>query len=343
VTRPAILAVDAGGSKADAALLAASGRVLGVGRWLRAVDLGIEFESEVVEPVARAVDLACADAGLDPEGTPLADRGVFCLAGLDMPSDDRRILRQLGERGWAEDNRVFNDSFAVLRAGTDRTWGVAVVCGYGTNCAGVAPDGRTYRLPSFGELSGDWGGGSDLGMAAQYHAIRASDGRGPKTMLTRMVPEHFGLRRPRQLAEAMYSGRLDEDRLAELTPAIFRASREGDEVARSIVGRQAAEIATMACAAIRKLRMTHLDVPVVLGGGVFDNDFPPFFEQIDREIHACAEAATTHVLSKTPPVVGAALLGLDDRGIAPASVKRLRANLTHERLGAHTRRAPGEE
>ena len=75
---------------------------------------------------------------------------------------------------------VRNDTFAVLRAGTERTWGVAVVCGYGTNCSGVAPNGRTFRFPAFGDLSGDWGGGHDIGAAALWHAVRAEDGRGER-------------------------------------------------------------------------------------------------------------------------------------------------------------------
>jgi len=73
---------------------------------------------------------------------PLADVAVFCVAGADLPADDRRILRGVRVRGWATDNVVRNDTFAVMRAGADRGWGVAVVCGAGINCVGVAPDDR---------------------------------------------------------------------------------------------------------------------------------------------------------------------------------------------------------
>ena len=66
-------------------------------------------------------------------------------------------------RGLTEHDVVRNDTFAVLRAGTERPWGVAVVCGYGTNCSGIGPDGRSFRFPAFGEISGDWGGGQDIG------------------------------------------------------------------------------------------------------------------------------------------------------------------------------------
>lgn len=219
-----------------------------------------------------------------------------------------------------------NDTFAVLRAGTDRTWGVGVVCGFGTNCAAVAPDGRTFRLPSLGWIAGDWGGGSDIGEAAMWYALRSEDGRGESTMLASTVPAHFGLRRPRQLMEAMYFGRLEEGRVAELPPLVFRAAADGDTVARSIVDRQADEVVAMAGAAIRKLRMAKLDVHVVLGGGIFRNVFPPFFTRIEDGVRRIAPAATLTVLT-APPVIGAVLLGLDRSGASRRVKERVHQTL----------------
>src|SRR6478735_7838014 len=103
-------------------------------------------------------------------------------------------------RGWAARLRVGNDTFAVLRAGTESGWGVAITCGAGINCVGVGPDGRHVRFPALGEISGDWGGGYDVGLAGISAAARSEDGRGPATALERLVPEHFGLPAPSELA-----------------------------------------------------------------------------------------------------------------------------------------------
>ena len=97
--------------------------------------------------IVRAAETACADAGMDPDRLPMADLGVYCLAGADLPQDDRKIGRWLKRRGITAQDMVRNDTFAVLRAGTDRRWGVGVVCGYGTNCSAVAPDGRSHPVP----------------------------------------------------------------------------------------------------------------------------------------------------------------------------------------------------
>ncbi len=273
----------------------------------------------------------CTDAGLDPLALPIAPLGFYCLAGADLPADDRRIGRWLSKQGWTAEDVLRNDTFAVFRAGTERTWGVGVVCGYGTNCAGVAPDGRTFRFPAVGGISGDWGGGMDIGAMALWYAIRAQDGRGESTSLAELVPSHFGLARPRQVTEAMHFGKIDRDRLVELPPIVFHAASTGDAVARSILDRQADEVVAMAGTAIRKLGMTRLDVHVVLGGGIFHNEFPPFFERIEQGLLDVAPDVLVMVLN-APPVAGAALLGLDRLGASDEAKATLRAGLTGGRL-----------
>jgi N-acetylglucosamine kinase-like BadF-type ATPase len=346
VTRAAVLAVDAGGSKTDVVLANRRGEVLGLAR---------ARPSEATRPrrpvpseghldaIGVAVSSAAREAGIDPDVLPVAEVGVFSLAGFDFPQDGRRLERWLRSNGWARDEILENDTYAVLRAGTDRTWGIAVVCGQGTNCTGVAPDGRTYRLPAIGTLSGDWGGGGDIGSAALWNAVRARDGRGPDTALATLVPRHFGLLRPRQVTEAIYFDRLEQSRLNELVPVVFSAAEADDPVARSIVDRQADEVITMASAAIRKLRVRAVDVDIVLGGGIFRNHFPAFYRRIEDGIHSLAPAARVVVLS-APPVAGAALAALDRVNAGPTAKERLRTALTRSRLAAHTRgRRPRKE
>jgi N-acetylglucosamine kinase-like BadF-type ATPase len=335
--RPALLAVDGGGSKVDAVLVGRDGSVEAALRFRNTDHDGTSSDAYL-----DGVELAVAALGtLASRGgrLPLAGLGMYCLAGADLPSDDRRIARWLAARGWTRTDVLRNDTFAVLRAGTDRTWGVAVVCGYGTNCSGVAPDGRTFRFPAVGDVSGDWGGGHDIGSAALWYALRAQDGRGERTALSTIVPAHFGFRRPRQVMEAMYFERIPGDRVVELPPLVFRAAAHGDAVARSIVDRQADEVVAMAGTAIRRLRMTSLDVDVVLGGGIFRNEDPAFQARIEEGLRAVAPRVRIRRLT-APPVLGAALLGLDHLGASRPAKARLRATLTHafmERRGSRSK------
>jgi N-acetylglucosamine kinase-like BadF-type ATPase len=117
---------------------------------------------------------------------------------------------------------------------------------------------------------------------------------------------------------------------------VFRVAAEGDAVARSLVERQADEVAMMAGAAIKKLRMSRLDVDVVLGGGIFRNGYRPFFERIEDGVRSIAPAANVSVLT-VPPVVGAALLGLDRLDAPSRTKERVRRALTHDALVAGRR------
>jgi N-acetylglucosamine kinase-like BadF-type ATPase len=187
------------------------------------------------------------------------------------------------------------------------------------------------RFPALGELSGDWGGGRDLGMAAVGAALRGEDGRGPATSLQRLVPGHFGLGSALAVVEAIHLGRIDRDRVLELPPLLFAAAADGDAVAAGIVARQAEEVVTMAGTAVHRLGLAGRDVDVVLGGGVFRCDDPAFLERIRAGIAAVAPAAQVRQAT-APPVVGAALLGLDRLGVGAPAAARLRAALTHDRL-----------
>jgi N-acetylglucosamine kinase-like BadF-type ATPase len=326
-----VLAVDGGASKIDVALVARSGKVLAAARQGARANFNFGHEPPLVA-LDEAIRKACIRAGLDPDARPVAPTGMFCLAGADLPLDDRRISRQVESLKSVRKVLLRNDTFAVLRAGTQRGWGVAVVCGSGLNCAGVGPDGRIVRFPSLGELSGDKAhGGGWLGRAALGAAIRARDGRGPRTLLEQTVPEHFHMRRPAAVMEAIYTGALDDRRLLELPPLVFRAAARGDGVSRELIRMLADEVVATASAAIKRLHLTRRTFDVVLGGGVFAGGDGVMMSRVRDGIIALAPEAKLHRLD-APPVVGAALLGLDAVRAGTVARDRLRKELTESRL-----------
>jgi N-acetylglucosamine kinase-like BadF-type ATPase len=232
-----------------------------------------------------------------------------CLAGVDLPEEEAELAAAITAEGWSDTAAVANDTFAVLRAGLPpgQTWGVAVTCGAGINCVGVAPDGRVARYLSFGETSGDWGGGLDLGAAALWHAMRAEDGRGAPTALLGAVTGFFGLPTASEVAIAVRAGTFGRDELRRLTPVLFAAAQSGDLVAVDVVQRQAQEICLMALTAVRRLGLD--TAPVVLGGGVLEARDPLLSTEVDRLL--AAAGCGPGLVVDAPPVTGAALLGLD--------------------------------
>jgi N-acetylglucosamine kinase-like BadF-type ATPase len=326
----AVLAVDVGNSKTDLALVATDGSVLGVARGASSSHQAVGLERGIRNLVALARE-AGARAGL-PAGPPFAPVNALCMAGVDTPRDERRLTRALRTAGFGGRLILRNDMFAILRAGASAGWGVAVVAGAGINGAGIGPTGKIVRFTGLGDISGDWEG---VGRAALAAAVRGRDGRGPRTVLERLVPEHFGLRRPDDVTLALYRNRFGDARLRELPPLVFGAAAAGDEVAGGIVDRLADEIAAFAIAAIRRTSTVRRDVEVVLGGGLARSGDRRLLERVGSLIHAVSPRARLVVLDR-PPVVGAALLGLDHLATgstaAPDVVARLRSQLTDARL-----------
>jgi N-acetylglucosamine kinase-like BadF-type ATPase len=323
-----VLAVDGGNSKTDIALVAADGRLLGAVRGPttshQAVGLeaGIDRLVGLVEGVAR-------QAGLDPSARPISTVGVHAIAGADFIADVRMLERALAGAELSERDVVANDCIGALWAGASEGWGIALICGQGINGAAIAPNGRTARFDGVGDISGDWGGGTSVGMAGLAAAVRARDGRGPRTSLERLVPAHFGLGRPSAVTRAFYDDRIADASVGELSPVVFGAAGEGDPVARSIVDRLADELATMAVALARRTAMTRRPVEVVLAGGVFSTTDKPFFARIESGIRAVVRDASL-VRLDVPPVAGAALHGLDLVGGSGAARHTARERLRND-------------
>lgn len=327
-----VLAIDAGNSKTDVALVAADGTVLGTARGggFQPPVVGVEA---AVSALARIVESAAADAGLPrsgpgtaaSDGTPLAEHTSACLANADLPIEERQLAAAVHARGWARSTEVRNDTFAILRAGVDEPRGVAVVCGAGINCVGMLPEGSTARFAALGRISGDWGGGSGLTEEALYHAARAEDGRGGPTALATTLPAHFGLDSMYALIEALHLETIPPVRRYELTPVLFATSDAGDPVARSILDRQAEEIVLLATVALSRLGLLDEEADVVLGGGVMAARNPYLMDAIADRLTARAPKARPHVVT-APPVLGAALLGLDHVAAPPEAQSALRAH-----------------
>ncbi|MGH3208941.1 MAG: N-acetylglucosamine kinase [Trebonia sp.] len=321
-SQAAVLAIDGGNSKTDVALIGWDGTVLAARR-----GPGASHEGHGVDGAMRRLGeliLAVADqAGIDRSGV-IAGHVSACLAGADLPEEEEALTAALLSGGWSQTAVAVNDTFAVLRGGVDQPWGVAVTCGAGINCVAVAPSGAVARYLALGSLTGDWGGGWGLAQALMWHAMRGWDGRGIATALGAAAADHFGLPSIRDVAIAVHKGDLDEAGLHGLTSVLFTVAASGDQVARSLVDRQAAEIAVMAAAAMRQLAMAPAGVPVVLGGGLLESRDPLLLAAVDRHLEEAAPGATARVLD-VPPVAGAALLGLDYVGAPSAPKLRLRA------------------
>ena len=321
------LAVDGGNSKTDLAVVAANGEVLGFARGPASSPHNVGIEG-TVEVVSGLIEEALGE----PATGRVADVAELLMAGVDFPAEEDELRDAVRGRGWAEEIFVGNDTFAVLRAGTERGWGVAVVCGAGINCVGVAPDGRHARFPALGPTTGDWGGGFDVGLAATSAAARSEDGRGPHSSLERLVPAHFGVESPSRLAEEIHRGVIQMRRLEELPPVVFSAAAD-DVVAAQIVDRLASEVVALSRVALERLELTNEPVELLLGGGLLQARDGRLLQSIEAGMREVGPAIEVH-RSVSPPIVGAALLALDALGAPSDAFARARVEIESAARGA---------
>ncbi|HTJ66275.1 MAG TPA: BadF/BadG/BcrA/BcrD ATPase family protein [Actinospica sp.] len=311
-----VLAVDGGNSKTDVALATADGEMLAQAQAgpFTPQTTGVPH---AIDTVAKAVGEIRTQLGL-PDEVPLARHLSAFVAGADLPQEEVALSEAFAARGWTDSVEVGNDTFALLRAGASHPWGVAVVCGAGTNCAGIGPDGRRVRYPAIGILTGDWGGGHALGQRAMYAAVRGEDGRGDSTALTSAVAEHFGCETALDAALGFHLGSFAEERIHELSPLLLNVATAGDPVALEYVDKQAREVVGWARTTLEKLDLLDRETEVILGGGVLRAAVPVLMDRI-AALAAVRIPAARLVVPARRPVHGAVLLGLDRLGVTLAT------------------------
>jgi N-acetylglucosamine kinase-like BadF-type ATPase len=298
------LGVDGGGSKTFALAADVSGRVIGFGQAGSANHQGAGITAAL-----REIGQACRQA----LGRRTARFASFCLAGADLHPDFAILRPAIESLGVTAAFDLRNDAWAAMRAGSSHPWGAVVICGSGINAAVRAPDGREFILPCLGDISGDWGGGGDIALAAVGAVARAWDRRGPATTLTERVLGHFGMAGYEALLEGLYTGTLPKQRVSEIAPLIFEVALDGDAVAQDIIVRAGTEIGHAAGSLLRRVDLHREPCEVVTGGSIFKGVGPLLMDAANLSLHRLAPlAGFTH--ATVEPVVGALLLAFDLHG-----------------------------
>ena len=198
-----VLAVDGGNSKTDLALVRADGALLALARGPLSSPhhIGLDGASRVLEGLLAE---AAAAAGL-PAATPSRGRPAL-LAGADLPAEEGALHERVAARGWARalDGRATTRSRSCARAPSAA--GASRSCAAPASTASASrPTAATSRFPALGAITGDWGGGYDVGLAALVAAARERGRARAGDPLERVVPAHFGLAHADELAEAIHA------------------------------------------------------------------------------------------------------------------------------------------
>jgi N-acetylglucosamine kinase-like BadF-type ATPase len=296
-----VLGIDAGGTKTVGYLADETGRVLAEAR-AGAATLHAAGEPEVERVLREVVDQATGGRG--------PDLAAVCvgMAGAERDTDQQAVvavLRRIGIRG---PTLVVNDAFVALSAGVKEGPGIVIISGTGSIVYGRSARGLAARAGGFGRIFGDEASGYWLGRRALQAVARASDGRGPATLLTSLVLAHFGVTQAWDLIPHVNTRASEHGLVSALAPVVEAARAQGDAAAAVILEEAAQELAAAAHCVADRLSMRADLFGFVLAGGVF-KAAPWLAEELGRRLPLLAPKATVTLL-EAEPAQGAVWLAL---------------------------------
>ena len=239
------------------------------------------------EQLARVTELAIGAAGAD---------------------SDRDAARRAAERArelWGFGVAIASDVLTAHIGAFDGAAGTVLIAGTGAVAFEVGDDGSARRSDGWGPWLGDEGSGRWIGQAGLVAALRAADGRGPRTALEEdaasIAGDLVGLPR------AIMGGDDVARALASFAPVVLANARGGDQVAQGIVDAAIDHLAAAAASVATP------GSPVSVIGGLTDD--PEFLRRLLDEL------GRRHLSPRRPS--GSSLDG--------AAILAARRDLPHER------------
>ncbi|WP_062981841.1 N-acetylglucosamine kinase [Nocardia anaemiae] len=237
---------------------------------------------------------------------------VGAAGAASAPDAAATLARRLAEVSGAVAVAVTSDAVTAHAGALGGSPGVVLAIGTGAVATAVDAAGRFARVDGWGPQLGDEGSGGWIGLEGLRAALRAHDGRGPRTILTEKVREHYGIELD---ALPKYLGEQDNPALvaAEFAPVVAAAV---DDTAAAIMAAAARALARTVLAAIERSGI-HPPVPYAITGGLTKLG-APLLEPLDHQI--------AHAIDRRDPlgepIDGAALLALDRTTALEALVTR---------------------
>ena len=212
------LGLDVGGTKTFCLIANAEGEIRGFGR---AGTGSYEYHGVAAAAAENATAVLAALRGAHLSLDDICAIGMG-VAGADLPEDYEMLEREIYTPLFGKIPRVFrNDSFAGLRGGTRKPYGVAVACGTGCTCAGMSPSGVDARVGGLGPEFGDRCTGSSIGEEGIRTVWRARDGIVPPTLLTEKFVARSGCADAEELFYKLYRGQITYRDLQPMAKLVF--------------------------------------------------------------------------------------------------------------------------
>jgi N-acetylglucosamine kinase-like BadF-type ATPase len=259
-----MLAIEGGGTRSQAALLDAAGRVLAL---YDSSDVNTNF---VPVELAQQALLEAIKGVLAASGLPGQAVTRVASALVGSPFDESTcspLLPKAVLTAYTERDVIF------ARARIYQPHGIAIVAATGATAFGVRQDDdRQVFMGGWGSLLGDEGSAYALGLLGLRLATRAYEGRlAESTRLVEAVCQHFGLHeesfRP-ELVSLAYRKPLSRAEIASFALEVTRLAGDGEAAALRLVSKVANDLSSLALEACRRLFSPGESFDLVIAGGL---------------------------------------------------------------------------
>lgn len=292
-----VIGVDGGGTKTTAALADLQGRIL------RRVKSGPASPTNVGIKVAAA-SVEKAIKGVWPKKGKVLFISLGLPAVAERPELARKVKKEIKifRKGKM---KIVSDQLVAFQAGTDQKDGLIIIAG--TGCAAHGWQGKRETHSSGWGWLADEGSAFFVGQKVFQAVLKDLDGRGPKTLLTKLVFQKFKLRKIKDLINLVYLKNPTEI-IPQFSILCYEAGRKRDNLAKNILVEAGKELALAAKTVIKKLKFSKAKFPLVLVGSMFKSRI--LLGAFKKDIKKSAPKVE-FVQPKAEPVIGAVKLAIE--------------------------------
>ncbi len=267
-----ILGVDSGGTSTKAWITSTSGKLLadGISGSGSYISVGT---AKAIKNLNTSI-FEAVEAIKSPEKIYFIS-SCFGFAGNNVP-EDKAIYRKIIFNSKLKKHLnpakclIYNDTRIGLEAGSDNKNKIIIIAGTGSNCFGINENGVEIKANGWDYILADEGSGYEVSTKALKAVMRAFDGRGQKTILSKSILGMLGLKNELHLPKWAYGQPFSKERIGSIAKAVYEAAVSGDKASISILEEAAKEAVLSIMTVAIKLGMENKDFDLVLVGSLFN-------------------------------------------------------------------------
>lgn len=214
------------------------------------------------------------DKGMIQSGYGLDKCEALCIgvAGAARENIKRQLEEIIREIGYQNKVIITHDAETALVGGTDGGEGILVIAGTGAICYGKNKEGMIHRVSGWGHIIGDEGSAYSMGIKVMNAVMKAYDGRGEETVLTKILLERMQVTSPEEIIGQIYKPDITKQHIAEYAILVDTACKVNDEVAFEIIEQTVQDLFECTSAALKRLEFTNKPVKIIINGSVLVNN-----------------------------------------------------------------------